>query len=81
MHALQLLHHIPQVLHARPEPVADLLLRHLVHVQEPLEDLAVEEPERALALTLGVPEGPVLVERDIARRPYPVRQPGLKSHE
>lgn len=75
MHTLQLFHNIPQILHARPKPMADLLLRLLVHIQESLEDLTVEESERALTFPLSVPERPVLIKRDITRRPYPIRKP------
>lgn len=81
VHPLELLDAVAHVLDARPEPLADVPLRVLAQVQEPLQQLAVDEAPGRLALALGVAERPVRVEPEVARRREHVGQSTLEAEE
>lgn len=68
MHSLQLLNVVPHVLHTRPQALADDLLHLLIHIQEPFNEFAIDEAERAVSLAFSVPESSISFEIELASR-------------
>lgn len=81
VHPPEVLHNVAHVLGRRPEAVTNFMLHGLIHVQEPLQQLAVQEPEWLFTLSLPVSKRPVGVEADIPQRLYLIRQPRLKGEQ
>jgi hypothetical protein len=78
---LQLLHQIPHILHTRPKPFTNILLRLLINIQKPFNHFPIHKPERLGRLSHWRFEGAVGVEVDVAEGLDDGRHAGLEAHE